>query len=102
MAGRGRRLGPAGYAKMPQDTRVTVPEAEIRPNRSLVLLAVAHAVNHAQGVVLPLIFLKIIDEFGVGVETVAFLAAIGAFASGVVQLTYAGLTRVMSRRSILG
>ena len=48
--------------------------------RSLGLLSVAHAINHAQAVVLPLIFLKIIDEFGVGVETIAFLAAIGAFA----------------------
>ena len=51
--------------------------------RSLGLLSVAHAINHAQAVVLPLIFLKIIDEFGVGVETIAFLAAIGAFLAGI-------------------
>jgi MFS family permease len=70
--------------------------------RSLALLSVAHAINHAQAVVLPLIFLKIIDEYGVGVETIAFLAAIGAFASGMVQLSYAGLTRVVSRRRLLG
>jgi MFS family permease len=70
--------------------------------RSLGLLSVAHAINHAQAVVLPLIFLKIIDEYGVGVETIAFLAAIGAFASGMVQLSYAGLTRVVSRRRLLG
>src|SRR5690349_7882673 len=70
--------------------------------RSLGLLSVAHAINHAQAVVLPLIFLKIIDEYGVGVETIAFLAAIGAFTSGMVQLSYAGLTRVVSRRRLLG
>jgi MFS family permease len=70
--------------------------------RSLGLLSVAHAINHAQAVVLPLIFLKIIDEFGVGVETIAFLAAIGAFLSGIVQLSYAYLTRVVSRRRLLG
>jgi MFS family permease len=74
----------------------------IRPMRSLGLLSVAHAINHAQAVVLPLIFLGIIDEFGVGVETIAFLAAIGAFLSGIVQLSYAGLTRVASRRHLLG
>ena len=51
--------------------------ADIRPMRSLGLLSVAHAINHAQAVLLPLIFLAIIDEFGVGVETIAFLAAIG-------------------------
>jgi MFS transporter, FSR family, fosmidomycin resistance protein len=79
-----------------------VPEPEVHPYRSLGLLSVAHAINHAQAVVLPLIFLKIIDEFGVGVETIAFLAALGAFASGMVQLSYAALTRVVSRRRLLG
>ena len=70
--------------------------------RSLGLLSVAHAINHAQAVALPLIFLAIIDEFGVGVETIAFLAAIGAFLAGAVQLSYAGLTRIVSRRRLLG
>jgi len=70
--------------------------------RSLGLLSVAHAINHAQAVVLPLIFLKIVDEFGVGIDTIAFLAAIGAFLAGAVQLSYAGLTRVVSRRRLLG
>ena len=79
-----------------------VPPIQIHPMRSLGLLSVAHAINHAQAVVLPLIFLKIIDEYGVGVETIAFLAAVGAFASGMVQLSYAGLTRVVSRRRLLG
>jgi AAHS family 3-hydroxyphenylpropionic acid transporter len=79
-----------------------VPPVQIHPMRSLGLLSVAHAINHAQAVVLPLIFLKIIDEYGVGVETIAFLAAIGAFTSGMVQLSYAGLTRVISRRRLLG
>lgn len=74
----------------------------VYPMRSLGLLSVAHAVNHAQAVVLPLIFLKIIDEFGVGVEAVAFLAATGSFLSGLVQLSYAGLTRLVSRRRLLG
>ncbi len=76
--------------------------ADIHPMRSLGLLSVAHAVNHAQAVVLPLVFLKIIDEFGVGVEAVAFLAAIGSFSSGLVQLSFAALTRVVSRRNLLG
>ena len=57
--------------------------------RSLGLLSVAHAINHAQAVILPLIFLAIIDEFGVGVETIAFLAATAALLSGAVQLSYA-------------
>ena len=81
---------------------MAMPTIQIRPMRSLALLSVAHAVNHAQAVILPLIFLKIIIEFDVSVQTIAFLAAIGAFASGMVQLSYAGLTRIVSRRRLLG
>lgn len=79
-----------------------MPPVEIRPMRSLGLLSVAHAINHAQAVLLPLVYLAIIVEFDVGVQTIAFLAAIGAFASGMVQLSYAGLTRIVSRRRLLG
>jgi MFS family permease len=75
---------------------------DVRPNRSLVLLSVAHAVNHAHAVILPLIFLRLIDEFDVGVESIAFIAAIGNLASGFVQLSYAQLTRMVSRRRLLG
>ena len=70
--------------------------------RSLGLLSVAHAVNHAYAVLLPPIYLAIIEEFGVTVAAVAFLAAAGAFASGMVQLSYAELTRRVSRRGLLG
>src|SRR5450759_841749 len=62
---------------------------DVRPRWSLWLLSIAHAVNHAQAVVLPLIYLKITDDFHVGVDTIAFLAAGGAFAAGVVQLIIA-------------
>ena len=76
--------------------------ADVRPMWSLWLLSIAHAVNHAQAVVLPLIYLKITDDFHVGVDTIAFLAAGGAFASGIVQLSFASLTRLVSRRRLLG
>ncbi|HTS14498.1 MAG TPA: MFS transporter, partial [Candidatus Sulfotelmatobacter sp.] len=78
------------------------PPVDVRPTWSLWLLSIAHAVNHAQAVVLPLIYLKITDDFNVGVDTIAFLAAGGAFAAGMVQLTFASLTRRVSRRGILG
>jgi MFS family permease len=74
---------------------------DVHPNRTLVLLSIAHAVNHAQAVLLPLIFLAIIKEFGVTIQTIAFLAAFGAVASGMVQLGYAELTRRVSRVRIL-
>src|SRR5712671_791008 len=74
---------------------------EIHPNRTLWLLSLAHLVNHAQAVLLPIVYLRIIDEFGVTAETIALLAAAGAFASGAVQLSYAKLTRMISRRKLL-
>jgi MFS family permease len=77
------------------------PEIDVRPARTLWLLSIAHAVNHAQAVLLPLIFLRIIDEFHVTEGSVAILAAAGAFASGAVQLSYASLTRYISRKRLL-
>jgi MFS family permease len=75
---------------------------DVRPGRSLGLLSAAHAVNHAFAVLLPLIFLAIIDEFDASVQAVAFLAAFGSLAAGLVQLSYAELTRHVSRKRLLG
>ena len=75
--------------------------AEIHPERTLWLLSIAHAVNHAQAVLLPLVYLQILSEFHVTLADVATLAAAGAFASGIVQLSFAKLTRVVSRRMLL-
>jgi MFS family permease len=80
---------------------VTPPTVQIHPERSLWLLVIAHAVNHAQAVLLPLIYLQILGEFHVTLADVAALAAAGAFASGIIQLSFAKLTRVVSRRSLL-
>jgi MFS family permease len=73
----------------------------INPDVTLWLLSIAHAVNHAQAVLLPLVYLRIILEFNVTASEVAYLAAIGSFASGAVQLSYAKLTRMISRRKLL-
>ena len=78
------------------------PAIDVRPMRSLWLLVIAHAVNHAYAVLLPLIYLKIIDEFRVSEGQIAYLAAFGAVVSGLVQLSFASLTRTFSRRVLLG
>jgi len=74
---------------------------DVRPTVTLWLLSAAHAVNHAQAALLPLVYLAIIGEFGVSVAAIAFLAAAGNVLSGLVQFTYAGITRLASRRVIL-
>ncbi len=77
------------------------PADDVLPMRTLWLLSVAHAFNHAQAALMPLVYLAIIAEFGVTVAAIAFLAAAGNIASGLIQFTYAGITRFVSRRNIL-
>ena len=77
-----------------------VPD-EFNRDRTLWLLSAAHLVNHAQAVLLPLVYVKLIAELGVTAETIAYMAAAASFASGAVQLSYAKLTRVISRRKLL-
>ncbi|MBI2777749.1 MAG: MFS transporter [Chloroflexi bacterium] len=76
--------------------------SEIHPDRTLWLLSIAHAVNHAQAVILPMLFLAIIDEFHVSVQSVTFVAAAGAIGSGLVQASFAVITRHVPRRWLMG
>jgi MFS family permease len=95
---------PADLAAPPDPATSDDPVAppDVRPTRNLWLLVIAHAFNHAQVAVLPLVYLAIIDDWGVTVAQIAFLTAASSLASGLAQLSYAGLTRRFSRRRILG
>src|SRR6476659_8237282 len=77
------------------------PTVEIHPERTLWLLSIAHAVNHAQAVLLPLVYLQILGEFDITLADVTLLVAVGSIASGLMQLSFAKLTRVVSRRTLL-
>jgi len=74
---------------------------DISPNRTLWLLSAAHAVNHAQAALLPLIYLAIIPEFHIDAAAIALLVAAGNVSSGLVQFTFSALTRFISRRWLL-
>jgi MFS family permease len=69
--------------------------------RTLWLLSTSHAINHALGVLLPLVYLQVINDMHVDAAAIAILTAVGSVASGIVQLAYSYLTRIFSRRSIL-
>src|SRR3989337_512153 len=101
LPGRPPQLIRSGAVDLPSALRPAA-DAVVRPMRTLWLLSAAHAVNHAQAVLLPLIYLKIIDEFGVSIGAVAVLAGVSSFASGMVQLSFASLTRYVPRRVLLG
>ena len=74
---------------------------DVHPQRTLWLLAIAHAVNHAQAVILPMLFLKVIDEFHVTAEAIAFVSAAGSVSAGLVQATFAYVTRRVPRRWLM-
>jgi FSR family fosmidomycin resistance protein-like MFS transporter len=69
--------------------------------RTLWLLSAAHAVNHAQAALLPLVYLAIIPEFGISAGAIALLAAAGNIAAGTLQLAYGAIARFASRRAVL-
>jgi MFS transporter, FSR family, fosmidomycin resistance protein len=77
-------------------------QAGVRPNLTLALLSVAHAFNHAQVALLPLVYLAVIPVFHIGVADVAILVAVGSLLSGFTQLTFGLVTRYVPRRLILG
>lgn len=83
---------------------LAVPAAasDVRPRLTLALLSAQHALIHAQSALFPLVFVKAVSQFGVGVDAIAFLVAVGSFINGAVQLGFGPLARFVSRRTILG
>jgi MFS family permease len=74
----------------------------VRPSLTLALLSVQHALIHGQSALYPLVYLVIIDEFGVTSGTIALLAAVASIISGSLQLVFGAVTRFVSRRTLLG
>jgi len=74
----------------------------VRPWRSLTLVTIAHALNHSQVAIYPLVYLALIEEWGVTVPAIALLTAVDSLVSGGTQLTFSALTRRFSRRTIMG
>ena len=67
----------------------------IRPRLTLGLLSVQHALIHGQSALYPLVYLAVIDEFGVTAATVVILSTIGGIASGLLQYAFGVLTRLL-------
>jgi MFS family permease len=78
------------------------PFPDVRPRLTLGLLSVQHALIHAQSALLPLVFVEVIREFGVGVESVGLLLGVANILAGSIQLGYGPLSRVVPRPRILG
>jgi MFS transporter, FSR family, fosmidomycin resistance protein len=74
----------------------------IRPRLTLSLLSVQHALIHGQSALYPLVYLAVIDEFGVTPATIVILSTLGGLASGLLQYGFGALVRFFGRPLMLG
>jgi MFS transporter, FSR family, fosmidomycin resistance protein len=73
-----------------------------RPRLTLALLALSHAVIHAQSALMPLIYPIVIVEFALNPRDIGLFIAITTAVGGTMQLFYGFLTRWVSRPVLLG
>lgn len=86
----------------PAVTGPTASSVDLRPMRTLWLVSLLHAANHAIGFLGPLVYIAVAAEFTIGADTIAFLSATGAFAAGFLQLGFSELAKIATRRVLLG
>ena len=96
------RGDPTAHATLDRvDVAVAVGK-QVRPRVTLSLLSVQHALIHGQSALYPLVYLAVIDEFGVSAASIVILSTIGSISSGFLQYGFAALTRRFRRRTLLG
>ena len=76
--------------------------ARVRPGLTLGLLALSHAVIHAQSALMPLIYPIIIIEFTLNPRDIGLFIAVTTAVGGSMQLLYGFLTRWVARPVLLG
>ena len=65
-------------------------------------MTVQHALIHGQSALYPLVYLAVIDEFGITPATIVILSTLGGIGSGLLQYAFGALTRWMGRPAMLG
>jgi len=73
-----------------------------RAGLTLALLALSHAVVHAQSALLPLAYPYVLKEFSLQASDVGLLIAVTSAVGGLMQLSYGFLTRRVARPVLLG
>jgi MFS family permease len=83
---------------------VTAPAvgAATRPNLTLGLLALAHSLIHLQSALMPLVYLAVIDQFGLDAAVIGVFIAVTTTVAGLMQLSYGFLTRYIARPVLIG
>jgi MFS family permease len=83
---------------------VTAPAigAATRPNLTLGLLALAHSLIHMQSALMPLVYLAVVDQFGLDAAAIGVFIAVTTTVAGLMQLSYGFLTRYIARPVLIG
>jgi MFS family permease len=82
-------------------TDIASDPSTLRPRLTLGLLALGHAVIHAQSALMPLVYPIVIVEFGLDARDIGLFIAITTAVGGTMQLLYGVLTRWVARPAIL-
>jgi MFS family permease len=83
---------------------VTAPAIGVatRPNLTLGLLALAHSLIHMQSALMPLVYIAVIDQFGLDAAAIGVFIAVTTVVAGAMQLSYGFLTRYVARPVLIG
>jgi MFS family permease len=82
-------------------TDIASDPSTLRPRLTLGLLALGHAVIHAQSALMPLVYPIVIVQFGLDARDIGLFIAITTAVGGTMQLLYGVLTRWVARPAIL-
>lgn len=78
------------------------PPPATRPNLTLGLLTLAHSLIHMHGALMPLVYIAVIDQFGLNEAAIGLFIAVTTAAGGAMQLSYGLLTRYVARPVLIG
>jgi predicted MFS family arabinose efflux permease len=77
-------------------------ETHSHSSRALTLISLAHAINHAQGALKPLVYPLVLRELGFGYSELGIMLGVASAVGGSLQLVAGGLGRVIPRHFLLG
>jgi MFS family permease len=73
-----------------------------RPNLTLGLLALSHSLIHMQSALMPLVYIAVVDQFGLDEAAIGLFIAVTTAVGGGMQLSYGLLTRYVARPVLIG
>ncbi|HEX2195115.1 MAG TPA: MFS transporter [Candidatus Limnocylindria bacterium] len=82
-------------------TDIASDRSTLRPGLTLSLLALGHAVIHAQSALMPLVYPIVITQFALDARDIGLFIAVTTAVGGSMQLLYGALTRWIARPALL-